>query len=342
MGTRIISLGVFFAVSLLALACSGGGGDGDDSTTSSDAQQMDQIEIKVDLAQVSSAQRSKALGSIEDVDTVTGDISSSEGVLLRSFSFQKIDASVWKVEVDSLPLKQSLVLIVKAMNSSNTVLFSGSSSFQANSEDFLSISVPIQPIDDLLDNHPPVINTVTIPSEIATDSTIQLQVLSRDEDNDMLTYLWEVEGGSIIGSAMTDSLSWHSPGENDLSGVTLTVFDGIDQTKIHFELQVGYQGQRSIQLIFLPVILGFDAEWTIDNSLQIQARIDSDDTQQLVYRWFNDNDELLSSEKIVTLSASQQVLSAGLRLEVGYDGIDTKVSVRYLLESQNIPTVGSK
>ena len=89
--------------------------------------------------------------------------------------------------------------------------------------------------DDNGGNHAPEIVTIqALPTSISLGGTVTLTAIVTDEDDDELTYLWQVSKG-ILSDPTENITLWTAP--TDFSGIfqiTLTVSDGNGGTDIDY------------------------------------------------------------------------------------------------------------
>jgi uncharacterized protein (DUF2141 family) len=74
-------------------------------------------------------------------------------------------------------------------------------------------------------NSLPVIQSVTVsPNTINANGMVNINVVALDSDNDVLTYAYQVTGGSISGTG--PNVSWTAPSTEGAHSVNVTVLDG--------------------------------------------------------------------------------------------------------------------
>jgi hypothetical protein len=77
---------------------------------------------------------------------------------------------------------------------------------------------------DVIENHPPVIESLTAePQAILQDKTSEVKCLAYDPDGDELEYIWGASGGEFTGQGA--NVTWQAPTECDNYFITVTVAD---------------------------------------------------------------------------------------------------------------------
>lgn len=130
------------------------------------------------------------------------------------------------------------------------------------------------------DNSPPVIDHLIVPEQVNPDERVELQVVAHDADGDVLSYVWEVKGGTL-DSSTGRTVNWTAPSDMKSAVVKVHVNDGINESVVKSK-SVAINLENSppiIKEIVVPKRVPPDA------SVQLQAVTHDEDGDTLTYNW---------------------------------------------------------
>ena len=129
-------------------------------------------------------------------------------------------------------------------------------------------------------NSPPVIDYLIVPEMVNPGDSVELQVLARDIDGDILNYVWEVEKGKL-DSRTERTVNWTVPSDAKWAIVKVSVNDGVNKPAVKSR-KIPINLQNSAPVVTEIVI---PESVHAGSSLQLQAKTDDADGDTLTYNW---------------------------------------------------------
>lgn len=129
-------------------------------------------------------------------------------------------------------------------------------------------------------NSSPVIDYLIIPEEASPGTSVELQVVARDADDDTLIYVWDVEKGKL-NSRTGQIVEWTVPSDLKMAVVTVAVNDGVNEPVTQSK-RVPIRLQNSAPLIgeiIVPVRVH------AISSVPLQAAVHDANGDTLAYSW---------------------------------------------------------
>ena len=144
------------------------------------------------------------------------------------------------------------------------------------------------------DNSPPVVDHLVVPAEVNPGANIELQVVAHDADGDALTYIWDVEKGTL-DSETGQTVKWTVPSDLKAATVTVSVNDGVNESVIEIK-RVPINLKNSAPVIEKIVVS--DRVHAV-SSVELEAVVHDAEGDALTYSWEADKG-LLDSESVPT------------------------------------------
>lgn len=129
-------------------------------------------------------------------------------------------------------------------------------------------------------NSPPVIDHLVFPDMVNPGDSVELQVIARDIDGDVLNYVWEVEKGKLDTSTAR-IVKWTVPSDAKWAIVKVSVHDGVNKpTAKSRKIAINLENAK-------PVIVEIVVPESVHagSSLELQAKTDDADGDKLAYNW---------------------------------------------------------
>lgn len=136
-------------------------------------------------------------------------------------------------------------------------------------------------------NSPPVIDHLIFPEKIDPGDSVELQVVARDIDGDVLHYVWEVEKGKL-DSRTERIVTWTAPSDAKWVIVKVSVNDGVNRPAVKSR-KIAINLENS-QPIIVEIVVPESVH--AGSSLQLDAKTDDADGDALTYDWEVDAGEL--------------------------------------------------
>ena len=129
-------------------------------------------------------------------------------------------------------------------------------------------------------NSPPVIDHLVFPDMVNPGDSVELQVVTRDVDGDVLHYVWEAEKGKF-DSRTESTVTWTAPSDAKWAIVKVSVNDGINKPTIKSrKIEINLKNAAPvIEEIVVPESVH------AGSSVQLQAKTDDADGDALTYNW---------------------------------------------------------
>ena len=143
-------------------------------------------------------------------------------------------------------------------------------------------------------NNPPVVDHLIVPEEINPGDSVELQVVAHDEDGDVLTYVWDVEKGTL-DSKTGRSVKWTVPSDLKAATVTVSVNDGVNESVTEFK-QVPINLKNAVPVIEKIVV---SARVHAVSRVELEAVVHDADGDSLTYSWETEGG-MLDSDSIAT------------------------------------------
>lgn len=170
-------------------------------------------------------------------------------------------------------------------------------------------------------NSPPVIDHLIFPDVINPGEKVELQVVARDKDGDVLFYVWEVETGKL-DSQTERTVKWTAPSDAKWVNVRVSVNDGVNAPTIKSrKIAVNLKNAA-------PVVTEIIVPESVHagSSLQLKAMTDDADGDTLTYDWEVEAGELSSNtESSPAWTAPIDMGSTTITLRIS-DGINDPVA----------------
>lgn len=170
------------------------------------------------------------------------------------------------------------------------------------------------------DNSPPVIDHLIVPEQVNPGERVELQVVAHDADGDVLSYVWEVKGGTL-DSSTGRTVNWTAPSDMKSAAVIVNVNDGINESVVKSK-SVAINLENSAPVIKEIVV---SKEVHAGARIQLQAVTEDVDGDTLTYNWSVEAG-MLSSETTPTptWTAPIELGAVSITLTVS-DGINEPV-----------------
>lgn len=144
------------------------------------------------------------------------------------------------------------------------------------------------------DNSPPVVDHLVVPAEVNPGASIELQVVAHDADGDALTYIWDVEKGTL-DSKTGQTVKWTVPSDLKAATVTVSVNDGVNESVIEIK-RVPINLKNSAPVIEKIVVS--DRVHAVSR-VELEAVVQDADGDVLTYSWEADKG-IFDSESVST------------------------------------------
>lgn len=317
---------------IFSLACGGGGGSGgvtvsdagspavDTNPSLISADQPGKATISIDLANFSEA-RSKAT-AISAVKSVQVILKNAAGESSTVTALQ-VTSTIYEASVEGLPLNIDLDIEVKAFDKDGILAFSGKSSVKiTEASKPVTPTVVMTPMDDGQPNLAPVITAVeTDSTKVIVDGQISLKVSASDPDGDEIYYQWSTsESLGTFSDATKPSTVWTAPNVAGVYAMTVKISDSELISKYTFEVRVTDNGQVDPDIVFAPIVVGFNVKWE-DKTITLTPNIlDSEENIYVTYTNLEDN-SIKKMTDILSYSADANKeggFSSDLKFKVGY------------------------
>jgi hypothetical protein len=205
---------------------------------------------------------------------------------------------VWGGVIGNIPAGSNRAFLARAFDSSNTLIFEGSTSGVTISPGQITlVAITLQEINPPppFSNEAPIIQSVVAsPTTVLTGGTVSLQATAQDPNaGDTLSFTWSAAAGSFA-SPTQPSTSWTAPGTSGPVTLTLTVSDGHGaSSSVSITVNVvngGGQGGAVLDVHFnsWPLVAGLTASATrldVGQSTTVVATASDSDGDALTYQW---------------------------------------------------------
>lgn len=171
------------------------------------------------------------------------------------------------------------------------------------------------------DNNPPVVDHLIVPAEVNPGDSVELQVVAHDEDGDTLTYVWDVQEGTL-DSKTGRAVKWTVP--SDVKGVTVTVSvaDGVNESVTESKhVPIKFQNAAPV----IEQIVVSDRVHAV-SSVELEAMVQDADGDALTYSWAADKG-MLDSDSVSTPTWTAPIEMGLVKIELTVDdGINKPVT----------------
>lgn len=191
--------------------------------------------------------------------------------------------------------------------------------------------------DQIISNYPPRIKSLSsLEKMIGINNEVHLYCTATDRDGDILSYVWDIEGGEISGSG--SNIIWKTPVDEGIYKITVTVNDnngGVVSYSMEAVVQTGINTAPIIEQIIAD-----QRKIGLGGSASLNCIAKDDDGDQLMFEWESNYGTISSNNNIATWEAPTVEGNYFIRCKVtdenGSDVSDSiSVSVRDLTIVQN-------